>query len=127
MQTINEVKAHCRFVGGKHVSHTTIGLREKRESNNGYLLIDSFEGALSDFADETVVDFYDTKIKAMHEVVDRVHYLANCHNDEFAIDEIPKFPSDKEVMTALLWNGKLKYVAGDGGKYTWQIVENPRR
>ena len=94
--------------------------REKcaRVSNGGCLLIDSFEGALSDFADETVVDAYDTKGMAIHEVIDRVHCLAKCHKDEFAADEIPPFPSDEDMMSELSGKWKLKYVSADGCKYS---------
>ena len=35
--------------------------KERNMSNGAYLLIDSLEGALSDFADETIVDAYPTE------------------------------------------------------------------
>ena len=91
-------------------------------SNGGCLLIDSFEGALSDFADETVVDAYDTKKMAVREVIDRVHYLSNCHKGLIPKEDVPPFPSDEDVVASLMENMKLKYVSGDGCRYKWQIV-----
>ena len=62
------------------------------------LLVDRFEGALSDFADETVVDVYDTKRSAIREVKCRVHDLEKFHKDDFDASEIPPFPSDDDIV-----------------------------
>lgn len=94
-------------------------------SNGAYLLVDSFEGALSDFADETMVDAYPTEEVAIHEVMDRVHCLARCHRELFTADEMAEFPSDDDMLSELSRNWKLKYVSSDGCKYVWQIVFNP--
>ena len=90
-----------------------------------YLLVDSFEGALSDFADETIVDAYPTKEIAVAEVMDRVHALARSHRELFTADEMVEFPSDGEILSDLSRNLKLKYVSSDGCKYIWQIIFNP--
>ena len=100
-------------------------LRSNALTNGAYLLIDSFNGALSDFADETTVDAYDTKKKAIREVIDRVHILAKFHEDEFDANEMPPFPTDKDIQTEMSKRGKLKYVSEDGCGYTWQIIFNP--
>lgn len=97
----------------------------KKEKNGAYLLVDSFEGALSDFADETIVDAYPTEEDAIHEVVDRVHALARYHSELHAANELAEFPSDDDMLSELSRNWKLKYVSSDGCKYIWQIVFNP--
>ena len=95
-------------------------------SNGGYLLIDSFEGAVSDFAGETVVDLYGSKRTAMLEVVNRVRCLARFHKEEFDANVMPQFPTDDEMLSSLRERGKLKYFSADGCKYTWQIIASPR-
>jgi len=97
-----------------------------RATQSGYLILDSFEGAESDFADETVVDAYKAREAAIREVMKRVRLLAQCHEEEFAANAMPQFPSDEEMLLSLRERGKLKYVSADGCKYTWQIVANPR-
>jgi len=97
----------------------------ERATQSGYLILDSFEGAESDFADETVVDAYEEKVAAIREVVKRVRLLAQFHEEEFDADAVPQFPSDEEILLSLRERGKLKYVSAYGCKYTWQIVTNP--
>ena len=100
-------------------------LRSNALTNGAYLLIDSFNGALSDFADETTVDAYDTKRTAIREVIDRVHVVAKFHEEGFDANEIPPFPTDENIQTEMSKRGKLKYVSGDGCGYTWQIIFHP--
>ncbi len=104
--------------------------RDKKEyarmTKSRYLILDSFEGAVSDFADETVVDAYETREAAICEVVKRVRMLAKCHEEGFAANTMPQFPSDDEMLSSLREGGKLKYVSADGCKYTWQIIANPK-
>lgn len=97
-----------------------------RVPQSRYLILDSFEGAESDFADETVVDPYETMEAAICEVVKRVRMLAKCHEEEFAANTMPQFPSDDEMLSSLRKGGTLKYVSADGCKYTWQIIANPK-
>lgn len=97
-----------------------------RVSKSRYLILDSFEGAESDFADEMVVEAYEARDAAIREVVKRVRMLAKCHEEEFAVNTIPRFPSDEEMLLSLRERGKLKYISADGCKYSWQIIANPR-
>ena len=57
--------------------------RKRRAPDAGYLLIDSFEGALSDFADETIANVYPTEEEAIAETMERVMVLANYHKGLF--------------------------------------------
>ncbi len=84
--------------------------RKRRAPDAGYLLIDSFEGAMSDFADETIADVYPTEEEAIAETMERVMVLANYHRD---------------LRTELSTNGRVKYVSDDGCRYSWQIMPAP--
>lgn len=91
-----------------------------------YLLIDNFEGALSDFADETVVDFYPTEEDAISEVLDRVSVLAHWHRGEFATDDVLDAFLQRDYLRAeLAMNGRVKYISNDGCRFTWQIMPAP--
>ena len=93
--------------------------------NNAYLLIDSFEGALSDFADETIADVYPTEEEAIAETMERVMVLANYHKGLFATDEVIDEFLHRDLRTELSTNGRVKYVSDDGCRYSWQIMPAP--
>lgn len=89
------------------------------------LLIDSFEGALSDFADETVVDSYPTEEDAISEVLDRVSALAHWHRGAFATDDVLDAFLQRDLRAELAMNGRVKYISDDGCRYTWQVMPAP--
>ena len=99
--------------------------RKRRAPDAGYLLIDSFEGVMSDFADETIVDVYPTEEEAIAETMERVMVLANYHKGLFATDEVIDEFLHRDLRTELSTNGRVKYVSDDGCRYSWQIMPAP--
>ena len=99
--------------------------QKRRVSDAGYLLIDSFEGALSDFADETIADVYPTEEAAITETMERVAVLANYHKGLFTTDEVIDAFLQRDLRTELSMNSRVKYVSDDGCRYTWQIMPVP--
>jgi len=99
--------------------------RKRRAPDAGYLLIDSFEGAMSDFADETIADVYPTEEEAIAETMERVMVLANYHKGLFATDEVIDEFLHRDLRTELSTNGRVKYVSDDGCRYSWQIMPAP--
>ncbi len=100
-------------------------MRERLMTKEQYLLVDSFEGALSDFADETVVDAYPTEEAAICETLERVSALAKWHRGEFATDDVLDAFLRRDLRSELAINGRVKYVSDDGCRYTWQILPSP--
>ena len=99
--------------------------KSAESQSDAYLLIDNFEGALSDFADETVVDFYPTEEDAISEVLDRVSALAHWHRGEFATDDVLDAFLQRDLRAELAMNGRVKYISNDGCRFTWQIMPAP--
>ena len=93
--------------------------------NGAYLLIDSFEGALSDFADETIADVYPTEEEAIAETMERVTVLAKYHRGLFSTDNVIDAFMHRDLRTELSTEGRVKYVSEDGCRYTWQIMPAP--
>ena len=66
------------------------------QKNTSWVLVDSFVGALSDFADTTVVDVFASRAAAVREVKFRIRLLEDCHREFFVAHEI-KLPSNGEI------------------------------
>ena len=99
--------------------------QKRSKSAVEYLLIDSFEGALSDFADETIVDSYQTEEEAIAETMERVTVLAKYHRGLFATDKVIDAFMYRDLRTELSTEGRVKYVSEDGCRYTWRIMPAP--
>lgn len=99
-----------------------------KESNPAWLLVDSFVGALSDFADEAVVDVFSSRLAAVREVKSRIRILESWHHGCFEPDEI-KLPSNREIDRAMDKVDCVKYQSSDGCRYSWRLfnLENDWR
>ena len=91
-----------------------------KESKPAWLLVDSFVGALSDFADETVVDVFSSRSAAVREVKSRIRILESWHQDCFEPDEIT-LPSDREIDQELGTADCVKYQSSDVCRYSWKL------
>ena len=90
------------------------------EKNASWLLVDSFVGARSDFADTTVVDSFDSRAAAVREVKSRIRILEENHRDFFEEDDIT-LPSNDEIGQALREADCVKYTSSDGCRYSWVL------
>ena len=91
-----------------------------KESNPAWLLVDSFVGAFSDFADETVVDVFSLRSAAVREVKSRIRILESWHQGCFEPDEIT-LPSNREIDRELGSADCVKYQSSDGCRYSWRL------
>ena len=98
------------------------------ESKPAWLLVDSFVGALSDFADETVVDVFSSRSAAVREVKSRIRILESWHQSCFEPDAIT-LPSNREIDRELDSADCMKYQSSDGCRYSWRLfnLEDDRR
>lgn len=90
------------------------------KKNTSWLLVDSFVGALSDFADTTVVDVFASRSAAVREVKSRIRTLEENHRDFFEEDEIT-LPSNDEIGQSLREADCVKYTSSDGCRYSWGL------
>lgn len=94
----------------------------RKKAKPAWLLVDSFVGALSDFADETVVDMFSSRSTAVREVKSRIRILESWHQGYFGLDEIT-LPSNREVDQQLDKEKCVKYQSSDGCRYSWRLFE----
>lgn len=94
-------------------------------SKSGCLLVDTFEGALSDFADETIVDSYPTEDAAIEEVMERVDVISQNHRGMFATDDAIDAFASRDIRSELKRKGWVRYISEDGCRYVWRIVPAP--
>ena len=87
-----------------------------------WLLVDSFVGARSDFADETVVDVFSSRSVAVRKVKSRIRILESWHKGCFDLGEIT-LPSNLEVDRQLDNGGCVKYHSSDGCRYSWSLFK----
>ena len=87
-----------------------------------WLLVDSFVGALSDFADTIVVDRFASRSAAVREVKSRIRILEENHRDFFEEDEIT-LPSNDEIGQSLREANCVKYTSSDGCRYSWGLYK----
>ena len=101
--------------------------KQFKKAKPAWLLVDSFVGALSDFADETVVDVFSSRAVAVREVKSRIRILESWHQGCFEPDEIT-IPSNREIDQALDKVECVKYQSSDGCRYSWRLfnLENNR-
>lgn len=85
-----------------------------------WLLVDNFVGAISDFADTTVVDVFASRSAAVHEVKARIRNLELCHKEFFKPHEIT-LPTNREIELELRKADCVKYCSSDGCRYSWQL------
>ena len=92
------------------------------KENTSWVLVDSFVGALSDFADTTVVDVFASRAAAVSEVKSRIRLLEDCHREFFEAHEI-KLPSNGEIGRELRKVDCVKYCSSDGCRYSWWLYK----
>lgn len=79
------------------------------------ILVDSFRGSRSDFADEEVYSVFRSRQSAVHEVVRRFRLLVSESPDQF--DDC----SENDISHQLLESGKCELTSQDGCEYSWRI------
>jgi len=80
-----------------------------------YVLVDSFHGRLSDFADEEVYSVFKSCQSAAREVVRRFRLLASESPGQF--DDC----NENDILYKLLESGKCEVTSQDGCEYSWRI------
>ena len=101
---------------------------QTKKAKPTWLLVDTFVGALSDFADEAVIDVFSSRSAAVREVKSRIRILESWHQGCFEPDEI-KLPSNREIDRAMDKVDCVKYQSSDGCRYSWRLfnLENDWR
>ena len=97
-------------------------MAERIQKKRSWLLVDSFVGALSDFADETVVETFSSRSAAVSEVKSRIRLLEKFHREIFEAHEVT-LPSNREVELELSKSDRVKYCSSDGCRYSWQLYK----
>lgn len=92
----------------------------RKNAKSAWLLVDSFVGALSDFADETAVDVFSSRSAAVREVKSRIRILESWHQGCFEPDAI-MLPSNREIDRELDSADCVKYQSSDGCRYSWKL------
>ena len=90
------------------------------KKNTLWLLVDSFLGALSDFADTNVVDVFASRGAAVREVKSRIRILEKYHRECFEVHEV-MLPSNDEIGRELRKSDCVKYTSSDGCRYSWVL------
>ena len=91
-----------------------------KSKKTSWLLVDSFVGHLSDFADETVVDVFASRAAAVREVKSRIRILEAYHRECFEAKEVT-LPSNDEIGRELRELDCVKYTSSDGCRYSWSL------
>ena len=93
-----------------------------KNKKTSWLLVDSFVGALSDFADTTVVEMFSSRSAAVREVKSRIRILEKWHAGWFEPHDIT-LPSNREIDIKLRTTDCVRYCSSDGCRYSWQLFK----
>jgi len=79
------------------------------------VLVDSFRGSMSSFADEEVYSVFRSRQSAVREVVRRFRLLVSENLNQF--NDCDK----KKIAQELFETGKCDVISNDGCEYSWRI------